>query len=149
MRSFVGRDILSLKDFEREATRVESALAAKKLKVSNLTFDPVEARPFDEYKEQFEAVARLAARLNARLINLMAPSTKADRQDQVDKLRVIRDIARRHGVSRIEGYPVTPKSDKPIPPAFAYTGLPAVFESCGFRALPRQGFSRDVQVIDL
>ena len=59
------------------------------------------------------------------------------------------DIARRHGVSRIEGYPVTPKSDKPIPPAFAYTGLPAVFESCGFQVLPRQGFSRDVQVIDL
>ncbi len=87
-----------VKDFDREATRVESALAANHLKVSNLTFDPVEARPFDEYKEQFRAVVKLAARLDARLINLMAPSAKADRGDQVAKLRICQEIASRDGV---------------------------------------------------
>ena len=44
------------------------------------------------------ALARLAARLEARLINLMAPSLRVDRADQVAKLRKLQAIAQRHGV---------------------------------------------------
>lgn len=58
-------------------------------------------------------------------------------------------VARSQGAGRVEAYPVVPKSDKPIPAAFAWTGVPAIYESCGFGILPRQGFSRDVYVLDL
>ncbi|HUU85040.1 MAG TPA: GNAT family N-acetyltransferase [Phycisphaerae bacterium] len=59
------------------------------------------------------------------------------------------EVARSLGAGRIEAYPVAPKSEKPIPAAFAWTGVPAIFESCGFRVLPRAGFSRQVHVLDL
>ena len=58
-------------------------------------------------------------------------------------------VARSQGAGRVEAYPVAPKSDRPIPAAFAWTGVPTIFESCGFRVFPREGFSRDVYVLDL
>ena len=37
------------------------------------------------------------------------------------------------GARHLEGYPVVPKSDlTPVPAAFAWTGVPKVFESAGF-----------------
>jgi len=87
-----------VRDFDAEAGRLETLLAAHKLRVSNLTFDAIESCPFEQYEREFEALARLAARLRARLINLMAPSLKADRADQVEKLRRLQARARRHGV---------------------------------------------------
>lgn len=86
------------KDFEAEAKRVESALATYHLRVSNLTFDPIEARPWDVYEKQFRLVVKMAERTKARLINIMAPSTKADRQDQVAKLRQLQAIAAADGI---------------------------------------------------
>ena len=87
-----------VQDFDKEAARVEALLAINKLRVSNLTFDAVETCPFEQYEREFDALARLAARLKARLINLMAPSLKADRADQVGKLSKLNAIARKHGV---------------------------------------------------
>lgn len=87
-----------LQDFDGEAARVEALLAANKLRVSNLTFDAIETCPFEQYQREFEALARLAARLKARLINLMAPSLKTDRADQVEKLRQLNAIAKKHGI---------------------------------------------------
>jgi len=87
-----------MKDFETEATRVEKVLAEHNLRASNLTFDAIETRPFDQYKAQWRALVKLAARLDARLINIMAPSSKADRRDQVEKLRVLQKIAAASGV---------------------------------------------------
>ncbi len=87
-----------VKDFDAEASRVEKALAANKLKVSNLTFDDITVKPFDEYKTRFTAVVKLAARLKAPLINIMAPPAKSDRADMMAKLRVIHRIAAEHGV---------------------------------------------------
>lgn len=87
-----------VKDFETEAARVEKALADNKLKVSNLTFDAVETKPFDEYKTRFAAVVKLAVRLKAPLINIMAPSAKSDWADQVAKLKVIHKIAADQGI---------------------------------------------------
>ncbi len=85
-------------DFDSEAARTEAALKASGLGVANLTFDSIETRPFDRYEKEFRAVVKLATRLNARLINLMAPSTKADRQDIVAKLRKLQAIAAEAGV---------------------------------------------------
>lgn len=87
-----------VRDFEAEAQRVEGLLAAHELRVAQLTFGAVESSPFEQYEREFEALARLAARLQARLINLMAPSLQADRADQVEKLRKLTAIAKKHGI---------------------------------------------------
>lgn len=47
------------------------------------------------------------------------------------------------GASEIEGYPVVPKS-KPVPAAFAWTGVPAVFKKCGYRKTARPAASRPI-----
>jgi GNAT superfamily N-acetyltransferase len=47
------------------------------------------------------------------------------------------------GAKELEGYPVVPKTG-PIPNAFAYTGLPGMFETAGFRELNREGASRPI-----
>jgi sugar phosphate isomerase/epimerase len=85
-------------DFDREAARVEAALKANGLRAANLTFDAIETRPFEQYERDFRAVVKLAARLKARLINLMAPGAKANRQDMVVKLRKLQAIASEAGV---------------------------------------------------
>ncbi len=87
-----------LKDFDKEASRIESVLAANKLKVSNLTFDGLNAKDFDGYTQRFEAVMKLAKRLHAPLVNLMAPPADADRADAVAKLKVLQASATRHKV---------------------------------------------------
>ena len=58
------------------------------------------------------------------------------------------EIARRQGASRLEGYPVTVQPGKSMPAAFAWTGVPALFESRNFRTLPPAGFKRDIYVLD-
>jgi sugar phosphate isomerase/epimerase len=87
-----------VKDFDAEAARAEKALADNKLKVSNFTFDDITAKPFDEYKTRFTAVVKLAVRLKAPLINVMAPPAKSDRADMIAKLKVIHKIAADHGI---------------------------------------------------
>jgi sugar phosphate isomerase/epimerase len=82
-----------VKDFDKEASRVETALKANKLKVSNLTFDTINPKEFDTYSRRFEAVARLAERLRTRVINIMAPPKASDRADNVARLTVISKIA--------------------------------------------------------
>lgn len=60
------------------------------------------------------------------------------------------DLARRNGARRLEAYPVAPKrTDRAMPAAFAWTGVPAMFAGHGFEVLPRAGYSRDVYVLDL
>ncbi len=85
-------------DFEKEASHVETVLKAHGLRASNLTYDPIESLPWDEYRTRYMAVIRLAARLKARLVNLMAPGAKCDRNDAVAKLRVLQGIAAQHKV---------------------------------------------------
>jgi len=86
------------KDFEKEVSRVERLLAKYDLGVSNLTYDSLEIKPFDQYTEDFRLLARLAHRLDARLINIMAPSKKYDFDEAVTKLRTLQAIAAEHGV---------------------------------------------------
>lgn len=87
-----------LKDFDAEASRIEKVLAAHKLKVSNLTFDGIDAAQFEQYLERFEAVMKLAVRLDGRLVNLMAPPKNADKQAMADKLRTVKKVADKYKI---------------------------------------------------
>jgi sugar phosphate isomerase/epimerase len=87
-----------MEDFEKEAGRVEAVLKANGLRVANLTFDGPDVRPFDQYEREFAAVVKVAARLKARLINIMAPSAKADRDEMVRRLRKLQAAASQAGV---------------------------------------------------
>jgi GNAT superfamily N-acetyltransferase len=49
------------------------------------------------------------------------------------------------GAEKVEGYPVLPKQpDVPAPAAFAWMGVPALFEAAGYRELPRPEASRPI-----
>ncbi len=87
-----------MKDFDAEASKIEAAVKSNGLKVTGLTWDSIEARPFDVYEAEFRALVKLAGRLKARVINLMAPGVKVDRQDAVRKLRTLQAIAKDGGI---------------------------------------------------
>jgi GNAT superfamily N-acetyltransferase len=51
------------------------------------------------------------------------------------------------GANEVEGYPVVPsKLPSPIPAAFAWTGVPSLFENAGYAAIPRPGSARPIYV---
>ncbi len=85
-------------DFDREADRVEAALKANNLRVSSLICDGPDARPSDQFEREFGALVKLAARLHARVVNLMAPSAKSDRAEMVGRLRKLQAAAKQAGV---------------------------------------------------
>ncbi|HSR68341.1 MAG TPA: GNAT family N-acetyltransferase [Acidobacteriota bacterium] len=64
-------------------------------------------------------------------------------------LRAACEYARGQGARLLEGYPVEPKSGKPIPDAFAWTGIPRAFESAGFREVARRSPTRPIMRRDL
>ncbi len=86
------------KDFEKEASRVEHAVLPLQLKVASLTFEAPDFKDFDNYKKQLDAVTKLAVRLKANVVNVMAPPKDADRADVVAKFKAMEDIAERNGV---------------------------------------------------
>jgi len=49
------------------------------------------------------------------------------------------------GAQEVEGYPVVPKL-KPMPAAFAWTGVPAVFRNAGLKRMRRPGESRPIYI---
>jgi len=54
------------------------------------------------------------------------------------------EYAESQGADLIEGYPVEPESDKDIPPAFAWTGIPAAFIRAGFKEVMRRSPTRPI-----
>ncbi len=51
-----------------------------------------------------------------------------------------KEVARASGAKWLEGYPTEPRDkDKPIPAAFAHTGVPRIFEIAGFDQVVRLG----------
>lgn len=54
------------------------------------------------------------------------------------------EYAESQGATLVEGYPVEPKSDKDIPPAFAWTGLPSAFIQAGFEEVDRRSPTRPI-----
>jgi len=60
-------------------------------------------------------------------------------------VRSATDLARELGASELEAYPVRPKhEDKPVPAAFAWTGVPELFERHRFVTITPSDRSRDV-----
>lgn len=51
---------------------------------------------------------------------------------------------RRRGGKILEGYPVEPRGDKPIPAAFAWTGVPSAFIAAGFKEVARRSETRPI-----
>jgi GNAT superfamily N-acetyltransferase len=52
--------------------------------------------------------------------------------------------ARANGAEILEGYPVEPRGSDPIPPAFAWTGIPSAFRAAGFREVARRSPTRPI-----
>ncbi|MSR63464.1 MAG: GNAT family N-acetyltransferase [Planctomycetes bacterium] len=62
-------------------------------------------------------------------------------------LEVAVALAKEHHATRLEGYPVLPpKAGGELPAAFAWTGLPRVFERCGFKPLAKTPGKRPIYV---
>ncbi len=62
----------------------------------------------------------------------------------VQLLRAAIAHVRGKGGTLVEGYPVEPKTDKPIPPVFAWTGVPRAFEAAGFVEVARGSPTRPI-----
>jgi GNAT superfamily N-acetyltransferase len=52
--------------------------------------------------------------------------------------------ARSQGARLVEAYPIEPKSDRPVPAVFAWTGLAAPFADCGFVEVARRSPTRPI-----
>lgn len=59
-------------------------------------------------------------------------------------LRAAGEYAKSRGAQLLEGYPVEPKSDKRIPSAFAWTGIPRAFVRAGFKEVMRRSPTRPI-----
>lgn len=66
----------------------------------------------------------------------------------VGLLRAAVRHARAHGAGILEGYPVEPRGGKPIPPAFAWTGIPKAYEAAGFLEVARGSPTRPIMRCD-
>jgi GNAT superfamily N-acetyltransferase len=64
-------------------------------------------------------------------------------------LRATIEYAKSQGAELVEGYPVEPKSEKDIPPAFAWTGIPIAFIRAGFKEVIRRSPTRPIMRIEL
>ena len=64
-------------------------------------------------------------------------------------LRAATEYAKSQGASLVEGYPVEPKSEKDIPPAFAWTGIPKAFVRAGFKEVARRSPTRPIMRLEL
>lgn len=62
-------------------------------------------------------------------------------------LRAAAELAKKRAATRVEGYPAAlPKDGGDLPSAFAWTGLPQVFERAGFRPLADTPGKRPIYV---
>ena len=58
-------------------------------------------------------------------------------------LRAAVEFARKRGAKMVEGYPIAPKT-KPMPDAFAWTGLEGAFLKAGFKEVARRSATRPI-----
>jgi len=64
-------------------------------------------------------------------------------------LQAATEYAKSQGAELVEGYPVEPKSEKDIPPPFAWTGIPKVFISAGFKEVARRSPTRPIMRLEM
>jgi ribosomal protein S18 acetylase RimI-like enzyme len=63
-------------------------------------------------------------------------------------LREAMAFAKRDKAAAVEGYPVVPSSQRKIPAAFAWTGVPGLFAKAGFKKLKRLAGVRPIYRLD-
>ncbi len=59
------------------------------------------------------------------------------------------EYAKSQGAEIVEGYPMEPKAEKEIPPAFAWTGISKSFIAAGFKEVARRSPTRPIMRIEL
>lgn len=64
-------------------------------------------------------------------------------------LKAAVEYAQSRGALLIEGYPVAPKSEKSIPPVFAWTGISKAFLAAGFKEVARRSPTRPIMRLEL
>ena len=64
-------------------------------------------------------------------------------------LQAAGEFAKSRGAKLLEGYPVEPKSEKDIPAAFAWTGVPKAFVRAGFTEIIRRSPTRPIMRLEL
>ncbi|MBC8259206.1 MAG: GNAT family N-acetyltransferase [SAR324 cluster bacterium] len=67
----------------------------------------------------------------------------------IELLRATAEYAKLQGAELLEGYPIEPKAEKDIPPAFAWTGISKAFLSAGFEEVVRRSPTRPVMRLEL
>lgn len=67
----------------------------------------------------------------------------------IELLRAATAYAKSQGAELVEGYPVEPRSEKDIPPAFAWTGIPKAFLRAGFKEATRRSPTRPIMRLEL
>ncbi len=64
-------------------------------------------------------------------------------------LRFASEYARSQGATMIEGYPVEPKSEKDMAPAFVWTGISTAFIRAGYKEVKRRSPTRPIMRLQL
>jgi hypothetical protein len=67
----------------------------------------------------------------------------------VDLLSAGAAFAASRGAECLEGYPVEPTPGKPVPPAFAWTGISRAFLRAGFREVARRSPTRPIMSLEV
>ncbi len=80
---------------------------------------------------------------------LFIEKTYRKRGVSVRLIHAASEYAKSQGAKLVEGYPVEPKSEKAILPAFAWTGIPKAFESAGFKEVNRRSPTRPIMRLEL
>jgi len=80
---------------------------------------------------------------------LFIEKTYREKGVSIELLGAASEYAKSQGAELVEGYPVESKSDKDIPPAFAWTGIPAAFTRAGFKEVIRRSSTRPIMRIEL
>ena len=63
-------------------------------------------------------------------------------------LRAAAKYAKSQGAKLVEGYPIEPKPEKDIPPAFAWTGISKAFIRAGFNEVIRRSPTRPIMRLE-
>jgi len=59
------------------------------------------------------------------------------------------NYARLNDATILDGFPVRHGKGKLLPDTFAWTGVPELFESCGFQHIPREGIDRPLYRMEI
>ncbi|MFA5139869.1 MAG: GNAT family N-acetyltransferase [Elusimicrobiota bacterium] len=104
------------------------------------SFGPRESFP---RLETVKALRRPFGKTTWSVVCFFIPSRYRGKGVATGLLKAATNRAFELGATEVEGYPVVPKM-KPMPAAFAWTGVPALFKKCGYRELKRPGVSRPI-----